>query len=250
MTKVESAARWMENLARDNTHGYSQQNRWGPDYDCSSAIITAYEQAGVPVKTSGATYTGNMRQSFLKSGFYDVTSDVNLASGDGMKRGDVLLNEADHTAMYVGGRMVVHARGTDGHPEPGDQTGNEIRIQTYWNFPWDCVLRYPDSQPEEGSAGDPEQDDIIHSDYPREYAHLQYGSGIGSPSYAVKAWQNLLLGWGYNLGNAGADGEYGGYTETATRKWQADVQRHGVDVEINGIVDEDDWQEIVRFPEK
>ena len=43
-------------------HGYDQDDRWGlyGDYDCSSAVITAWESAGVPVKTHGATYTGNM----------------------------------------------------------------------------------------------------------------------------------------------------------------------------------------------
>ena len=45
----QSALDWMLDLARDDSHGYSQDNRWGPDYDCSSAIISAYKQAGVPL---------------------------------------------------------------------------------------------------------------------------------------------------------------------------------------------------------
>jgi hypothetical protein len=70
----------MEQLARDDSHGYDQTNRWGPDYDCSSAVITVWESVGVPVKTMGASYTGNMRGVFLRCGFEDVTDSVELST--------------------------------------------------------------------------------------------------------------------------------------------------------------------------
>ena len=41
MTKIEKAVTWALAIANDNTHGYDQQYRWGPDYDCSSLIISA-----------------------------------------------------------------------------------------------------------------------------------------------------------------------------------------------------------------
>ena len=68
-SKIEAATTWMENLAADNSHGYAWGG-WGPqDYDCGHAIITAWEQAGVPVKSSGgASYTGDMRRAFLNCG--------------------------------------------------------------------------------------------------------------------------------------------------------------------------------------
>lgn len=146
MSIIESAISWMENTARDDSHGYSQTTRWGPDYDCSSAVITAWQQAGVPVKDKGATYTGNMYNIFTKSGFVDVTPTVKLATGDGLERGDVLLNDRHHTAMYCGNHMEVEAsinefgRATGG--VPGDQTGKEFLIRPYRNYPWDHVLRY------------------------------------------------------------------------------------------------------------
>ena len=53
-----------------------QGNRWGPDYDCSSLLITAWQQAGVKVKDAGAWNTNSMYNAFLKSGFRDITSQV------------------------------------------------------------------------------------------------------------------------------------------------------------------------------
>ena len=148
MTKTEKAIRQMETWAKDVSHGYDQDYRWGEkgDYDCSSAVIQAWQNAGVPVKSGGATYTGDMKNVFLKNGFVDVTSKVNVATGSGLLRGDVLLNEAHHVAMYCGNGKEVEAsineKGTAHGGKPGDQTGKEFLIRSYRNYPWNCVLRY------------------------------------------------------------------------------------------------------------
>lgn len=144
----EKAISWMEKLANDPSHGYDQAYRWGEkgDYDCSSSVINAWEQAGVKVKSAGATYTGNMYAVFIKLGFVDVTSKVNLATGAGMLRSDILLNHQKHVAMYCGNGKEVEAsvneKGTATGGKPGDQTGREILIRSYRNFPWNVVLRY------------------------------------------------------------------------------------------------------------
>ncbi len=142
----------MIDIAQDNSHGYDQNQRWGErgDYDCSSLTVTAFEKAGFPIKSKyGATYTGNMKQAFLNCGFKDVRKDVNLHTGAGLIRGDVLLNEVHHVAVYIGNGLIVQAsinelgRATGG--KPGDQTGREINISEYKNYHrggWDCVLRY------------------------------------------------------------------------------------------------------------
>lgn len=133
-------------IANDNRHGYSQVNRWGnPDYDCSSFVITCVQAAGIPVKDKGATYTGNMLSAFKRCGFTDVTSRVNLATGSGLVRGDILLNRTHHTEIYIGngknvGAHISETGGVTG--KTGDQTGKEICTNNYYNFPWTNVLRY------------------------------------------------------------------------------------------------------------
>lgn len=151
MTKTEKAVQWMISTADNPRHGYDQKYRWGErgDYDCSSAVITAWQTAGVPVKSAGATYTGNMYSAFKKCGFVDITQSVNLKTGSGLKRGDVLLNRKSHTAMYIGSGQLVQAsaneKGTANGGSPGDQTGKEFLVRSYYNYPWDYVLRYPDT---------------------------------------------------------------------------------------------------------
>lgn len=140
MTIPEKAVEWAIQTANDNSHGYSQADRWGPDYDCSSFVISAYRAAGL--KLSGATYTGNMRSAFLADGFFDATNLVNLGSGGGVQAGDVLLNYSAHTCIAIGAGRVANCRTDEGHPQSGDQSGSEIRLQSYWNYPWNCVLRY------------------------------------------------------------------------------------------------------------
>jgi cell wall-associated NlpC family hydrolase len=143
--KVEAAVEWMINIANDDTHGYDQTNRWGVDYDCSSFVISGYEQAGIPLKTNGATYTGNMKSVCLATGFHVVDWGNDMSK---LVRGDILLNEADHTCVYIGNGQIVQASENElGHAtggQTGDQTGTEIEVRSYYVFyaGWDCVLRF------------------------------------------------------------------------------------------------------------
>lgn len=205
---IEKAVKWMENMANDNSHGYDQIYRWGEkgDYDCSAAVIAAWEQAGVKVKTAGATYTGNMLSVFKKNGFVDVTSKVNLYTGDGLQRGDVLLNTVHHTAMYCGNGKEVEAsineKGTATGGKPGDQTGREFLIRSYRNYPWTNVLRY-------AGRGNP---DIATSN--KNYLSK------GDSGTSVKTMQKMLIKLGYSCGSAGADGDFGSGTDKALRAFQ------------------------------
>ena len=136
---VKSAIEWALKTANDNLHGYSQNTRWGnPNYDCSSFVISAYEAAGIPVIEAGATYTGDMRAAFLKCGFEWIPGNPDVNS---LQPGDILLDESDHTEMYIGNGQNVGAHSNyDG--VNGDSSGREVCVGNYYSHPWDGVLRY------------------------------------------------------------------------------------------------------------
>ena len=131
---VNKALKWALDTANDSNVGY-QLGAWGPNYyDCSHFVITAYRKAGLSL--SGASYTGDMYNSFLSEGFKDVTSSCNLSNGSGMQPGDVLLNVQTHTEMYSGNGKMVGAR--TAHAAFADQ----VQEHNYNNHPWNYVLRY------------------------------------------------------------------------------------------------------------
>lgn len=131
---------WAVGIANDNSHGYSQKHRWGPeDYDCSSLVISAIRAAGI--HPGRAVYTGNMRKELGPRGF-----EIVPFSGTGnLRYGDILLNDITHTEIYIGGGRNVGAHcdengGIEGR-QRGDQTGREICVGSYHNANWGWVLR-------------------------------------------------------------------------------------------------------------
>lgn len=216
---INKAVAWAVAVADDQSHGYDQSSRWGADYDCSSFVISAWQQAGVPVKTSGASYTGNMYWAFINCGFRDVTNSINLSTGANLQKGDVVLNTKHHTEMYIGnGRMVkasINELGGTTGGKTGDQTGREIYIGSYYkpNYGWDYVLRYYGGEEEEKPTVDP----VTLPCYVK-LPMLQRGD---KGDY-VKALQILLIGRGYSCGSWGADADFGEATEAAVQKYQTD----------------------------
>ena len=136
---IQSAMDWAIATAADDTHGYSQQTRNGnPNYDCSSFVIAAYDNAGIPVKEAGASYTGNMKNAFIKCGFEWIPGTPNM---EDLLPGDVLLSERDHTEMYIGDGKNVGAHGNFDNVN-GDSSGKELSVSDYPKRQWDGVLRY------------------------------------------------------------------------------------------------------------
>ena len=232
MGVIENAVAWAIETANDQSHGYSQEagQRWGPDYDCSSFVISAWEQAGVPLREAGASFTGNMRGPMISCGFVDVTYAVGLDTGYGLEPGDVLLNYAAHTCIYIGGGRVANCRTNEGHPQSGDQSGNEIRIQPYWDGSpnrWNCVLRYKGTHIGSNVIGlEPAASAGGSTAAPRSTLKQ------GMRGEDVKALQQHLVAAGYDVGRAGTDGIFGSDTFRAVAAFQED---HGIPV--TGVAD-------------
>lgn len=237
MDAIERAVSWAIDVANSNKSGYSQTNRWGnPDYDCSSFIISAWEQAGICVKTKGATYTGNMYFTFISCGFEDVTNKINLASGCGLQRGDVLLNTANHTAMCINETQVVHARSCEGNPMGGDQSGNEIRVQKYWNYPWNYVLRLKNNTNSVNCDTAIKDKECNRKKFAIELNEIQKGD----TGEFVKSAQILLIGNKCSVGPDGADGEFGNNSELGTKVFQS---KKGLTP--TGKIDEITWKKLL-----
>lgn len=210
-TVAERALSWAKSIAADQSHGYSQQNRFGPDYDCSSLILSAYKQAGVPIDFNKVCYTGNM-QNLTQYGFKDVVSKVNLNTGNGLQRGDILWwhksGNQGHTAIYIGNNQIVHARGQSyGSSKTGDQ-GSEIAVTPYYRGSWQHVYRYVGGGTAKPAPTPTPAPTVKRYPVSTQMPIIKYGS----VSKAVKVWQVII--------GVEADGEFGKNTLAATLQFQ------------------------------
>ena len=136
---VETAVTWMINIANDNTHGYSQAARTGPDYDCTSLPTHGYRAAGLDINPG--TYTGNMKANFEAVGF----TAIPYSRGMNLLRGDVIFwhksGNKGHAVTYLGDGQIVSAHSNkDG--KQGDSSGNEIDVSGFYETDWQWVMRY------------------------------------------------------------------------------------------------------------
>lgn len=131
---VEAAVQWMINKANSEFITYSQidrnlKNPNGSSYDCSSFVITGFYVGGFD---ANATYTGDMVSGFEALGFQFIPGNVFTA--DQCIRGDILLNIALHTQVYIGNNQDVNCGDTparvQGHSDDNYGSG------------WDGILRY------------------------------------------------------------------------------------------------------------
>lgn len=207
-TIPEKAVDWAVKTANDQSHGYSQSSRWGsPDFDCSSFTISAFRNAGVPIDINKVNYTGNM-SGLLNYGFKDVSKSVNLNTGSGLQKGDILeyhrSGNIGHAAIYIGNGKIVHARGASyGSTKPGDQ-GTEITVAPYYRGNFDHVYRYTGGTASSTTSNTTVKRYSVQTTLPI----VMYGS-VGR---AVKVWQTIV--------GVEADGEFGKNTLAATLAFQ------------------------------
>lgn len=260
MTIPERAAQIAVTIANDDKHGYSQANRNGTlgsgDFDCSSLVIYCYDlafrEAGVSPTPSqcGASYTGNMLAAFTRCGFKSFRDD----HGAGLRVGDVLLNEQKHTAIVcsLNPVKVVNAGGDRGYPQSGDQTGTEIRVQNYWSFPWDWVLRYEgkavSNPPQSSTVGQQMADHIIANR--GRYPTIQFGDTGDAVMFAQAILVKLayLNRGGKNYSNV--DGDFGLLTKSATLGFQSATRDSANPLVIDGIIGKNTWAALLKAIEE
>jgi nucleoid-associated protein YgaU len=131
MANINNANDYMYNLVTNKTHGYSQANRYGPDYDCSSSIMTSLRSGGkfdVPVK---GINTASMKKYLEKIG-YKVVSNAEKPQKNDIKLRPATAKRGGHVVMFRSSTMVMEFSSSRGHKEKGDQTGTES-----WCHKWD-----------------------------------------------------------------------------------------------------------------
>ena len=114
----------------------------------------------------------------------------------------------------------------DAHCAVQVSTGSKAQEQ-------ETIAIHPEAEEEQEHPKLPE-------DVERHSPMLMNGSGMNDPSEEVAIWQGLLNLWGMVLDT---DGEFGPITEIATKTWQKFVGLEGT-----GVVDDDDWEQIIKLP--
>lgn len=92
------------------------------------------------------------------------------------QRGDIYLNEANHTAMCQSpnpdllSEFCLNEFGGVYGGQTGDQTGKESRIAAYYNYPWDGILHYEGGNISQNNAPtheEPKHEPVIDANVPR-----------------------------------------------------------------------------------
>ena len=178
-----------------------------------------------------------MRKALMSAGFEDVTAKVNLSTGAGVQRCDVLLNDSSHTALALGGGKIVQAsineKGTVTGGQTGDQTGREIYVRSYYNFPWNVVLGYTAIGSSSGATAAPEENGEEETDM----RMLK----TGDKGYQVWVLQTLLIARGFSCGETGADSDFGSATKAAVLNFQ-----RANSLKDDGIVGPLTWAKLLR----
>lgn len=231
----EDAVDFAVRMANDNKHGYSQRirslyNITNPtSFDCSSLTCTAYYYAflrnGLKEQAeylkAHCSYTGNML-NMLNCGFEVVAR--NQTAHSQMIKGDLELNTTHHVAMAVNRDVIVHARSSEGTGDTKDNSGNEIRTQSWYLYShgWTHRLRFTGKGVDFSDFGNSTDTPITPSK-----GYLE----IGDSGTDVKALQQKLNKLGIK-DDAGRkleeDGEFGSATQQAVMRFQ---KKYGLEVD-------------------
>lgn len=149
MGDLNKAVSWAVGIARDDSHGYDQEHRNGPDYDCSSFVGTALHNSGFPV--SPYSTTRNLVPQLRAAGFVDCKPPY--------KKGDIHITPGHHVVMSIDASTIVHASINENNDimggKTGDQTGREICTRSFYTpqYGWGYHLRYAGGKTDSSTGG-------------------------------------------------------------------------------------------------
>lgn len=251
MDRANVAATLHEHLCTHDWHGYSQSARWGDgegtcdvscegrtwqvqqgDRDCSSSVIECWQVAlqgsAYEGRLDNATYTGNMRSVFVNSGLFEWKPMSFIA-----QRGDIYLNEANHTAMCQSAvpdmlsEFSINEFGGITGGQVGDQTGRESSVHGYYDFPWNGILHY-NGKADEGGKPEPQT----------SVSEVRYRASVDPNG---KEWLNEYVGFSSPYDNDGFVGikgkpmrwlamDFNGWYQVKTEKngWLPKVRAYDV----------------------
>lgn len=192
------------NIAKDNSHGYSQRIRSlyeidnPKSFDCSSLVLTAYYYAflknGLTKQArylkEHCSYTGNMLE-MLDCGF-EVMARNQTAHAQ-MIKGDVELNVTHHTALAIDKNNIVHARSSEGTTDTKDNSGNEIRTQAWYLYShgWTHRMRFTgkgiDFSGLTNTSGN-KTNTLTKTDTPTVSKKVKYVAKVTATELNVRSW--------------------------------------------------------------
>ncbi len=223
--------------------GYCQEHRWdiyeGGEADCSSLVIHCLQEAGFD--TGDASYTGNMSSELCARGWTRVANDGNP------QRGDVLLNDVHHTAVYIGDGLLCQASRNENHGanggQPGDQDGWETNTRGYYDYPWDCYLRYTG---EGGGSDDVEPGKLAEDGLWGRNTTLAFQISYGTEPDGVVSHQWSGDAWRHE-GCPSFEHDETGKGSDLIRAIQKRLNEEGYNLEVDGLGGRDTMHALIAY---
>ena len=142
---IAKALEWAVETAEDPACGYSQKDRFGPNYDCSSFVSAALMAGGFDL--GGFKSTSGLPDALAALGFVRLRRTETV-----LLPGDILFSPGTHVELYLGDHKCVAAH-QDYDGSSGDSKDKEIQVRDvsqcafcrYGQYRW--VYRYMPDRP-------------------------------------------------------------------------------------------------------
>ncbi|MDN0056367.1 hypothetical protein [Collinsella ihumii] len=178
MAGVKAALAEMLTYVEDDRHGYvlgsHSSTQMVNGTDCSGAARKfAALVEGVPLDTYPDFSTATQRSVLVNRGW-----DCYRFEKASLQPGDILLTAGKgHTVIWFGSDLILGAEG-DWDGMPGDSSGKEVCLRTYYDFGYAYILRWPRRQEDDLTSEQAEQLRFL-------YEHLHWDettkfSGLGN----------------------------------------------------------------------